>query len=131
MAPPTREIVVCYDGECEVCTTAVARLRRLDNGRRLRMVPFQRAATELPGLTARIDPQALTSAIHVIEPDGTWTSGGAAVLRIAEAVPRLRFIARLGRLPVVNRLVEPMYGLVARHRHRLSRLLRSAGSGAR
>jgi hypothetical protein len=36
-------------------------------------------------------------------------------------------VARLGRLPVVNRLVEPMYRLVARHRHRLSRLLRPAG----
>jgi hypothetical protein len=39
----------------------------------------------------------------------------------------LRPIARLGRLPLVNQLVEPLYRLVARHRHRLSRLLGSAG----
>lgn len=123
MTPRGREIIVCYDGECEVCITAIGRLRRLDDGHKLRMVPFQQAAAEFPGLTARIDPRALTSAIHVIEPDGTWTSGAAAVLRIADAIPRLRFVARLGRLPVVNRLVEPMYGLVARHRHRLSRVM--------
>jgi hypothetical protein len=30
----------------------------------------------------------------------------------------------------VNRLIEPMYGLVARHRHRLSRWLGSGGSAA-
>jgi predicted DCC family thiol-disulfide oxidoreductase YuxK len=123
----SREIVVCYDGECEVCITAVGRLRRLDRGQRLRMVPFQQAARELPELASAVGSNALTSALHVIEPDGTWISGGAAVLRIAEVIPRLRLVARLGRLPVVDRLVEPMYGLVARHRHRLSRLLRSAG----
>ena len=91
------------------------------------MVPFQRIAAELPEVAARIDPRDLTSALHVVEPNGRLTSGGRAVLRIAETIPRLRPIARLGRLPVVNGLVEPLYRLIARHRHRLSRLLPPAG----
>jgi len=121
------QLTVCYDGECAVCAAAVERLAKLDRDRSLRIVPFQRVAGELPDVAARIDAADLTSALHVVEPDGRLTSGGEAVLRIAEAVPRLRLVARLGRLPLVSRLVEPMYGLVARHRHRLSRMLRPAG----
>lgn len=125
--PARARLIVCYDGECGVCLAAIERLRNLDGDERLQFVPAQRVATELPGLAARIAPGALSSALHVVEPDGRWISGGEAVLRIAETVPRLRPIARLGRLPLVNPLVEPLYRLVARHRHRLSRLLRSAG----
>jgi predicted DCC family thiol-disulfide oxidoreductase YuxK len=117
------QLTVCYDGACRVCAAAVERLRNLDGAERLRFVPAQRVTTEVPEFAARIEPGALSSALHIVEPDGHWVSGGAAVLRIAETIPRLRPIARLGRLPVVNRLVEPLYRLVARHRHRLSRLL--------
>jgi predicted DCC family thiol-disulfide oxidoreductase YuxK len=117
------QLTVCYDGACPVCAAAVERLRNLDGAERLRFVPAQRVTTELPEFAARIEPGALSSALHIVEPDGRWVSGGAAVLRIAETIPRLRPIARLGRLPVVNRLVEPLYRLIARHRHRLSRLL--------
>ncbi|HEX9738937.1 MAG TPA: DUF393 domain-containing protein [Candidatus Limnocylindria bacterium] len=125
--PARARLIVCYDGTCAVCAVAVTRLRTLDRDERLRFVPAQRATSEFPDFAARIEPGALSSALHVVEPDGRWVSGGEAVLRIAETLPRLRFVARLGRLPVVNRLVEPMYRLVARHRHRLSRLLRPAG----
>jgi predicted DCC family thiol-disulfide oxidoreductase YuxK len=125
--PARARLIVCYDGECGVCLAAVERLRNLDGDERLRFVPAQRVTSEFPDFAARIEPGALSSALHVVEPDGRWVSGGEAVLRIAETLPRLRSVARLGRLPVVNRLVEPMYRLVARHRHRLSRLLRPAG----
>lgn len=125
--PARARLTVCYDGECGVCLAAVARLRNLDGAEQLRFVPAQRVTSELPDFAARIEPGALSSALHVIEPDGRWVSGAEAVLRIAETVPRLRPIARLGRLPLVNQLVEPLYRLVARHRHRLSRLLGSAG----
>ena len=116
-------LTVCYDGECGVCLAAVERLRNLNGAERLRFVAAQRVTTELPEFAARIEPGALSSAMHVVEPDGRWVSGAEAVLRIAETIPRLRPIAWLGRLPVVNRLVEPLYQLIARHRHRLSRLL--------
>lgn len=121
--PAGASLIVCYDGACGVCAAAVQRLRRLDDERRLLFVPGHRVAIELPDVAARLEPSALSSALHVVESDGSWISGGEAVLRIAEAVPRLRPIARLGRLPVVNLLVEPLYRLVARHRHRLSRIL--------
>lgn len=124
----TPDLTVCYDGACPLCAESVARIRNLDRARRIRWVPYQDLATADPALAGRLASRDLGSALHVVEPDGSVRSGAAAVLRIAEVVPRLRPFARLGRLPVVRHLVEPMYGLVARHRHRLSRLFRPQGS---
>jgi predicted DCC family thiol-disulfide oxidoreductase YuxK len=126
---PRNAVTVCYDGACSLCTESVARVQRLYRGRDINWVPYQGLADSDPELAARLGSRELGSALHVIEADGSVRSGAAAVLRIAEIVPRLRLFARLGRLPVVRHLVEPMYGLVARHRHRLSRLIRRVGSG--
>jgi hypothetical protein len=38
-------------------------------------------------------------------------------------VPALRPVALLARLPFAHPFVEPVYALVARNRHRISRLL--------
>jgi predicted DCC family thiol-disulfide oxidoreductase YuxK len=124
------QVTVCYDGACSLCRESVARVQDLYRGRRIRWVPYQELTGLDPALAQQLGSRDLGSALHVIEADGSIRSGAAAVLRIAEIVPRLRPFARLGRLPIVNRLVEPMYGLVARHRHRLSRLFRSGGSPA-
>jgi predicted DCC family thiol-disulfide oxidoreductase YuxK len=124
------QVTVCYDGTCELCSESVARVRSVYHGRRIRWVPYQDVATELPEAADQLQGRDLASAIHVIDPDGTVHAGADAILTIAEIVPRLQVFARLGRLPVIRHLVEPMYGLIARHRHRLSRLLRLEGSGA-
>jgi predicted DCC family thiol-disulfide oxidoreductase YuxK len=124
------DVTVCYDGACLLCRESVARVQAMYRGRRIRWVPYQDLAASDPELAKRLGSRDLASALHVIEGDGSVRSGADAILRIAEIVPRLRLFARLGRLPIVNRLVEPMYGLVARHRHRLSRLFRSGGSAA-
>jgi predicted DCC family thiol-disulfide oxidoreductase YuxK len=126
---PIAGLTVCYDAECEVCRTAVARLRRMDHARALRLIPLQEVARELPELAAGRGPEAWGSALHVVEPDGRVTAGGEAILRIAETLPGLKPIARLGRLPLVRHLVEPLYRLMARHRHRLDRFLRNGRGG--
>jgi predicted DCC family thiol-disulfide oxidoreductase YuxK len=123
-------VTVCYDGACAVCTESVTRIQRVYPGRRIRWVPYQDLAVTDPELATRLGSRDLGSALHVIEADGSVRSGAAAVVRIADIVPRLRVFARLARLPIVNRLIAPMYGLVARHRHRLSRWLGSGGSAA-
>jgi predicted DCC family thiol-disulfide oxidoreductase YuxK len=124
------DVTVCYDGSCPLCRESVARVQAVYRGRRIRWVPYQDLAASDPELAKRLGSRDFASALHVIDDDGSVRSGADAILRIAEIVPRLRLFARLGRLPIVNRLVEPMYGLVARHRHRLSRLFRSGGSAA-
>jgi predicted DCC family thiol-disulfide oxidoreductase YuxK len=126
--PPPDPVTVCYDGACALCAESVSRMRRVYHGGRIRWIPYQDLPSADPELARRLGSRDLGSALHVVEADGSVRSGAAAVLRIADIVPRLRIFARLGRLPVVNRLVDPMYGLIARHRHRLSRWLGSGGS---
>ena len=116
-------LTVGYDGECELCVQSVQRVRSIYHGRKLRWVPYQQMGAEFPQLTGSVDRDRASSAIHVIEPDGTVSAGAEAILRIADTVPRLRLFARIGRLPIIEYLVEPMYRLVARHRHTISRLL--------
>ena len=120
----TSRLTVLYDADCGLCSVSASVLRRVDRGRerRLSLVPLR---------VARLDPQTtlteadLTESLRVRAPDGGWHAGGEAVLRIAEALPALRPLAVLGRLPLLRPLVEPAYRLVARNRHRISALLRS------
>ncbi len=122
MGRPSVPLTVAYDGECAMCISVARRLEKLDGRQRLTLVPLQDLAPS-DDLSDTPRPAELAGALHVQRPDGSWISGGQAVLEVAAAVPRLRPIAALGRLPIVNRLVDPLYRLVARHRHRLSRLI--------
>lgn len=122
MSEPSAPLTVAYDAECALCRSAARRLGKLDTRGRLTLVSFQDLAPRSDE-TDGPRPGELTGALHVFRPDGSSLSGGKAVLEVASAIPRLRPIAALGRLPIVNRLVEPLYRLVARHRHRLSRLI--------
>jgi predicted DCC family thiol-disulfide oxidoreductase YuxK len=122
VSEPAAPLTVAYDAECALCRSAARRLGKLDTRGRLTLVPFQDLASrDEQGEVPRSGE--LAGALHVFRADGSSVSGGKAVLEVASAIPRLRPIAALGRLPIVNRLVEPLYRLVARHRHRLSRLI--------
>jgi predicted DCC family thiol-disulfide oxidoreductase YuxK len=123
VSEPAAPLTVAYDAECALCRSAARRLGKLDTRGRLTLVAFQDLAPRSDEQGELPRPGELAGALHVFRPDGSSVSGGKAVLEVASAVPRLRPIAALGRLPIVNRLVEPLYRLVARHRHRLSRLI--------
>jgi predicted DCC family thiol-disulfide oxidoreductase YuxK len=78
----------------------------------------------------------LRRALHVVDTEGHWASGGEAVLWTMDQLPGLCVLARLARLPLVSRLVEPGYRLVADHRARFAWLAgsfepaQSIGTGA-
>lgn len=65
----------------------------------------------------------LASALHARDAAGSWFSGGGAAIRIAAEVPALRPLAWAARVPGVPAVVDVAYGLVARNRQALSRLL--------
>ena len=120
-------LTVLYDGDCPVCTRIAGRLAGLDTAGRLRLVPHQVAARDRPEVQRLAVERDLARALHVVDAGGTWASGGEAVLRAFEEVPALRPLAGLGRLPIVEALVEPAYQLFARYRGRFAWL---AGSFA-
>ena len=115
----TDPLTVLYDADCGICSHSAAVLRRLDSEHRLRLVPLQ-APGSLPGLPTQ---EELLAVMHVVDGAGRWDRGGAACLRIADAIPALRPLAMVGRLPFAGLAVEWLYVLAAHNRGRLSRLL--------
>jgi predicted DCC family thiol-disulfide oxidoreductase YuxK len=108
-----------YDGDCGVCRWCVAVLLVKDRHRRLRPVALQdpRAVALLPGM----DAATRMASWHLVAPDGTAWSAGAAL------APALRLLPGGGpAASVAERFpgaVDRGYRLVVRHRGRLGRLL--------
>jgi predicted DCC family thiol-disulfide oxidoreductase YuxK len=123
MSTRTHRLTVLFDADCGLCSACAARLRCLDRSRRLRLIPLQEASMAgdvTASLAARVD---LSAALTVVDAGGQVTAGGEAMLRIAEHLPGLAWLAWLGRRRLVRPFVEPVYALVARHRTRIGRLL--------
>lgn len=113
-------LVVLFDADCGFCSWSATVLDRLDRAHALRLLPLQSAATELDDAPPE---GVLLETMHVRSRDGRWERGGAALLRIAGAVPVLRPLAVAGRVPLVRWGFEAWYRVVARNRHRLGRVL--------
>ncbi len=114
------DLTVLFDADCGLCAHSALVLSRLDQAHHLRFVPLQAAQTTYPAAP----PEAqLAATLHVVDEAGDWVQGGAACLLIASVVPLLRPLAVVGRIPLASSLVERAYRLIARNRHRLSRLL--------
>jgi predicted DCC family thiol-disulfide oxidoreductase YuxK len=111
-------LTVYFDADCGFCTDCARLLRLLDGGRRLRLIPLQRAQTERPDAPALA---ALQQSMHVVDSDRWWT-GGRACLEIAARVPALWPLATLRYVPLVPELLDRAYVAIAAKRHSISRL---------
>lgn len=120
---PIAAFQVFYDSDCAFCTRSARLLRRLDRARRLQLTPLRRAAE----MTDAPSQARLAETMHCRDRSGRWFTGSEAWLRMAEVVPALRPLGRVGRLPVARHVVEWGYRLIAANRHRLSRLVGDDG----
>jgi predicted DCC family thiol-disulfide oxidoreductase YuxK len=118
--PTKPDLDVFYDADCGFCTRTALMLRRLDRAHRLRLVELQRA-TEIAADAPSEDQ--LLGEMHARDSAGRWFMGGAAWLRIAHVVPLMKPLAFVAELPLIRSLVEPTYAVIARNRHRISRLM--------
>jgi predicted DCC family thiol-disulfide oxidoreductase YuxK len=112
------EVTVLYDEGCAFCTRLTARLAPLEG---VSVTPI--GSPEGARLLRDLSPADRYAALHVVDRDGRRRSG-------ADALPILLRRFRGGSLPA--RLIERfpgvsarLYGLVARNRKYLSRLLRT------
>jgi predicted DCC family thiol-disulfide oxidoreductase YuxK len=111
--------LVLYDGDCGLCKWLLAWLLRLDREGRLRPVALQRPEAE--ALLADLDPAARLASWHLVSPDGTRASAGAALPSLLGLLPGGRFPAAVfGRFP---RLTNAGYRWVATHRVGISRFV--------
>ena len=110
--------IVLYDADCGFCKLMVRSLLRLDRRRCLRPVSIQGA--EGQGLLRHLPEAKRIESAHLLSPDGTLHSGGAAAAPLAELLPGGSIAARLfSRFPAQT---DHAYRWVARHRVFFGRL---------
>ena len=116
--PPPTDLLV-YDDDCGFCTAAARWLQ--DHSRwPLHLVPI--SALPLPGILGSPETGSLPGSAHFVTSEGWEYHGGAAITRALRLVRGGVAFACLD-LPLLRTLRAAAYQLVARHRHRISRLL--------
>jgi predicted DCC family thiol-disulfide oxidoreductase YuxK len=122
----TDRLLVLFDRDCGICLAAAARLRRWDRHGRLELLELQAAPNDPRAQVRAVAAgHPLHDELHVLDPaSGSVTSGGRAILQIAERLPGGAVPAALGRIPPASWAIGLGYALVARNRRAISRALR-------
>ena len=110
------ELLVWYDGGCPLCRREIALMQRLDRAKAIRFLDVTSSETACP-----IGRAALLARFHAVE-DGCLLSGAAAFAAMWRAIPWLRPLGLVARLPPVLAILERLYGLFLRLRPRLQDL---------
>ncbi|KUR70252.1 thiol-disulfide oxidoreductase [Novosphingobium fuchskuhlense] len=114
-APP---LTVWYDGACPLCTREIALMRRLDRARRIDFVDVSAEGAACPR-----DRTLLLARLHARE-DGVLLDGAAAFAAMWRAIPLLRPLGLIARIPVVLKALEWAYVRFLRVRPALQRMMR-------
>lgn len=113
-----KAVIVWFDGGCPLCLKEIALMRRLD---RRDAIDFVDATDDAP-IDCPIDRADLLDRFHAQE-DGKVLAGAAAFAAMWRAIPVLRPIGLIARIPAVLWLLDRVYRIFLRHRPKLQRLL--------
>jgi predicted DCC family thiol-disulfide oxidoreductase YuxK len=126
-------LVVLFDRDCDFCGWVARQLHRIDRAQALVLMPLQDAASDSarPDLAAVAQSFPLERELHVVLDDGAVSSGGDALIEIFRRLPGGALVAFWSRLPGARGLAGIVYGVAARNRAALGRLLVAAGAECR
>lgn len=111
-----------YDGQCVICRQSKRIISVLDWRKRVEFLDLHNwnvVETRYPTL----DYEAAMGQMHVVTADGSLLGGFAGVRRLLRDLPLGYPFWLLLHLPGMNWLGERVYGLVARNRYRINRLV--------
>lgn len=118
-----RLLTVYYDGECNLCLSAVDRLKRLRTRSELRFATLQSVpAGNFDGVVPsgeKAEAGHLSQMLVKDESAGTVTGGSEAVMVLLKDMPSLAWLGWLGSLPGFRGVSRAAYRLIAKHRYRL------------
>jgi predicted DCC family thiol-disulfide oxidoreductase YuxK len=114
-------LIVWHDGACPLCRQEIALMRWLDRRGAIQFVDAAAAQDD----TCPIDRAELLRRFHASE-DGVLLSGAAAFAAMWRAIPLLRPLGLMARLPGVLPVLEVTYRAFLRFRPRLQRLVARA-----
>lgn len=120
----TSRATVLYDADCGFCRWSLAKLLARDAERRLRPLSLQ--DPEADRLLGPMEHGRKMHSWHLVTPDGTLRSGGAALIAVLRLLPGGSFVA--APLAAFAPLTNLAYRLVAENRFRLSPLISAADS---
>lgn len=112
-------LTVWFDGGCPLCRREIALFRRLDRRGAIRFVDIGTQAVDCP-----IDRARLLARFHAQECGQPVVSGAAAFAAMWRAIPLLRPLGELARLPVLLWAFEQAYLGFLKIRPSLQRRLR-------
>jgi len=97
------DVTVWYDGACPLCIREIAVMRKLDRRKAIRFIDIA-----LPTASCPLDRQLMLDRFHASE-DGRLLSGAAAFAAMWRAIPVLRPIGLVARVPGVLAILEALY----------------------
>lgn len=111
--------VLLYDDECKFCRASAALVRAWDHREALDLLPLSdRRATSL---LAPMTPAQQMRSIHVVEPDGSISSAGSAVIALCRDLPGVAWIPRtVASRPLLGTLIGRAYTAIAAARGALA-----------
>jgi predicted DCC family thiol-disulfide oxidoreductase YuxK len=114
------ELVVWFDGACPLCRREIALVKRLDRRKAIAFVDVGDAFTA----DCPVDRAQLLSRFHARE-NGRMLSGAAAFGAMWRAIPLLRPLGLLARVPLVEAVLERCYTAFLRVRPVLQQWMRA------
>ena len=115
------KLTIWFDGSCPLCDREIRLMKRLDRRGAINFVDV--AASD--GVHCPVDRAELLARFHARE-NGVLLSGAGAFAAMWRAIPLLRPIGLLARIPLVLNLLERLYLAFLKIRPRLQRLARSS-----
>lgn len=112
-------LTVWYDGACPLCRREIDALRKLD---RRGAIAFIDVSENEPA-NCPLSQRDLLARFHA-EEDGRLLSGAAAFAAVWRAIPVLRPLGELARLPPLLWLLDRLYRLFLHVRPRLQRWMK-------
>jgi len=114
---PAAPATVIYDGTCRFCVAGSARLLKIAAPGRIERMSMHdpEVFRRFPTLT----PEMCAGAMQLVEADGTVFSGVGAIVEALATRKWLRWTRWLYRLTPVRVVVDRLYRVVARNRHRI------------
>ncbi len=111
MSPPMKPTVILFNGRCPICAAEIGHYRAKADalGAPLRFEDLHKTNLILWHLTADQAKRRL----HARLPDGTQISGIAAFAAIWEHLPRMRWLSRAVRRPILRPLATFAYDWIA------------------
>ena len=111
--------VLLYDADCGFCRWSLDKLLARDRDHRIRPVPLQSAEADV--LLKGMERDTKMASWHLVTPDGSVYSGGAAVPKVLKLLPHGGALAKAANL--APPLTGAAYRLVASNRKLLGRMI--------